>query len=132
MSIFLDTSAFYALLDADDKNHTASKQSAAELRRIGERLLTSNYVVVETCALLHRRLGLDALRTFVEDDLPNVSIHWIDLRLHACGVNAVLMSSKGGPNLVDCVSFALMRELGVTNVFTFDRHFADQGFNCLP
>jgi predicted nucleic acid-binding protein len=33
---------------------------------------------------------------------------------------------------VDCTSFEMMRELGIHNAFTFDRHFAEQGFTCLP
>jgi predicted nucleic acid-binding protein len=35
-------------------------------------------------------------------------------------------------SLVDCVSFETMRVLKVTTAFTFDRHFKEQGFICLP
>lgn len=33
--------------------------------------------------------------------------------------------------LVDCVSFALMNERGITSAFTGDVHFEQAGFECL-
>lgn len=132
MSKFIDTSAFYALLDADDANHEqASRVWVADVDS-GEVLITTNYVVVETCAVAHRRLGVPVLRRFMEDILPAVSVQWVDERVHDQGTSAVLMSTRRGPNIVDCVSFALIRALDVTQVFTFDQHFRDQGFECIP
>jgi hypothetical protein len=32
----------------------------------------------------------------------------------------------------DCVSFALMRRHDLNRAFTFDRHFADAGFEVVP
>ncbi len=34
--------------------------------------------------------------------------------------------------MVDCTSFAIMEQLGLTHAFTFDRHFAQMGFQTLP
>ena|GEM_PF-3548981 len=48
------------------------------------------------------------------------------------GVSALLTSGREQLSLVDCVSFELMRQLGIRTAFTFDRHFEEQGFTCLP
>jgi len=62
--IFVDTSAFYALLDRDDRNHQKAKKKWAEILEATPALVTSNYVLVETLALLQSRLGLEAVRGF--------------------------------------------------------------------
>jgi predicted nucleic acid-binding protein len=131
MSTFVDTSAFMALLIAEDINNAPAAVIWKKLDAEGEQLVTSNYIVVETCALFQRRSGLPTVRGFLEDVLPLVLVEWVDLPLHSTGSEAVLTSSRSGPNIVDCVSFAVMRKLGIKKAFTFDRHFSDQGFETL-
>ena len=61
MSVFVDTSALYAVLDADDGKHSPA---CAEWQRLllNSSLVTTNYVLVETTALLQHRLGVEAVR----------------------------------------------------------------------
>lgn len=33
---------------------------------------------------------------------------------------------------VDCISFEIMRNLGMKTIFTFDSNFEEQGFHCIP
>ena len=63
--IFVDTSAFYAILDKDDRAHASARQAWTALLSADESapLVTSNYVLVESFALTKARLGLDAVRT---------------------------------------------------------------------
>jgi len=63
-------------LDRDDANHERARQTWTQLLRESANLLTSNYVLIETCALLQNRLGIDALRTFQEDIVPLRQIDW--------------------------------------------------------
>ncbi len=128
MSVFVDTSAFIALMVAEDRNHGLAGKTWRSLLAKGEPAVTSNYIVTETCALLQRRMGMSALKEYLEEVLPVVDVLWVDAPLHRAACGAVMMSSKGGPNIVDCASFAVMRSLGIRTVFTFDGHFADQGF----
>jgi uncharacterized protein len=71
---------------------------------------------------------MNALKVFLEDVLPVVEIEWVDASLHQIACNALMMSSKSGPNIVDCASFAVMRRLSIRDAFTFDGHFGEQGF----
>ncbi|MDO8586338.1 MAG: PIN domain-containing protein [Armatimonadota bacterium] len=129
MSAFVDTSAFIALLIAEDEHHRTAGKIWQRLVASDEQLVTSNYTLVETCALLHRRSGISTVRTFIEDLLPVVLVQWVDVELHTTGVGGMLTSGNRGPSIVDCVSFALMRKLKLRQVFTFDRHFREQGFD---
>ena len=132
MSVFVDTSAFFAVLDADDENHNAAKQVWEDLLTQEVALVCSNYVLVETLALLQRRLGIPAVRTFQEDIMPVLRVEWVDEAIHQVGIASVLAAARKELSLVDCVSFEIMRRLGTKTAFVFDHHFEEQGFECLP
>lgn len=132
MSVYLDTSALYAVLDADDQEHLAARREWERELNSGELLHTSSYVLVETSALLQRRIGMDGLRTFTADILPVINIIWVDEGIHRSAYHALLVSSRRDISLVDCVSFEAIRRLGIDQVFCFDNHFVEQGFHVLP
>lgn len=132
MILFVDTSALIAVLDADDEFHTPAKTYWAEANCVDTVWTASNYVVLETFAVIQRRLGMQAVTVFLNDVLPVINIEWLDVAIHDAGVTALTTAQRRDLSLVDCTSFALMRHLGIRQVFTFDRHFAEQGFTCLP
>ncbi len=132
MSVLVDTSAFYAILDADDQNHERAKALWVELVTQRVPLLCNNYILVETFALVQHRLGIEAVRALQEDVLPVVSVHWVDEGSHRAGVAGLLTAARRQLSLVDCVTFAMMRDLGIQTAFTFDPRFSAQGFRCLP
>lgn len=132
MSTFVDTSAFLAVLDADDLNHNIAKDTWTALISREEALTCTNYVLIETLALLQNRLGMGAVRTFQEDIFSLLIVEWVDEAGHRAGVNALLIAARKKLSLVDCISFDSMRRLGIKSAFVFDQHFKEQGFKCLP
>ena len=96
------------------------------------RLVTTNYVLLETAALLQNRIGLDAVRAFAADVLPILDVEWVDEPRHRAALESVLTANRRGLSLVDCLSFQVMRELGLEKVFCFDAHFGEQGFQTVP
>jgi len=132
MRIFIDTSAIYALLDRDDIEHKKAKKIWIDLLHSENILITSNYVLIESFALIQNRLGLEAARGFQEDIIPLANIEWVNAETHKSGVSALLAASKRKLSLVDCVSFEVMRNLGIKTIFAFDPHFSEQGFQCIP
>ena len=128
MRIFIDTSAFYALLDRDDANNQKAAKVWTYLLGADYTLVTSNYILVEAFALMQNRLGLDAVRGFQEDILPLITIEFVSPEMHRSGIAALLSASRRSLSLVDCVSFELMRSSGIKSVFAFDNHFKEQGF----
>ena len=130
--IFVDTAAFYALVDDRDPNHVRARDTLERLRAADVPLLTHQYVVVETTALVERRLGPGALRRFIDDLLPLAGIAWVDEILHAEAREALLAAGRRSVSLVDWTSFLVMRRHGVQRAFTFDPNFGGQGFETLP
>mgnify|MGYP001093106380 FL=1 len=132
MNIFIDTAAFLAVLNAEDQFHLPARQCWQELLSSATTLFTSNYILLETNALLQHRFGIEAVRLFESDILPILEVTWIDEALHKQGTSAMLAANRRNLSLVDCTSFEIMRQLGVEAVFTFDPHFGEQGFTILP
>ncbi len=132
MNIFVDTSAFLAVLDRSDKNHKAAKSFWARIISGGDVLLCHNYILVETSALIHRRFGMEAVHVFEQDIIPILRIIWVTKEVHSAAVSAHLMADRRTLSLVDCVSFEVMRRAGVRKAFAFDRHFQDYGYKICP
>jgi predicted nucleic acid-binding protein len=127
MSVFIDTSALLAILDADDEHHKKAKNTWIRLVS-EETVICSNYILVETFALVQNRLGLEAVRALQEDILPMITVEWVDEATHRAGVTGVLTARRRKLSLVDCTSFDIMRKLGIKKVFAYDPHFKEQGF----
>ena len=128
MTVFVDTSAFLALGEPADPHHdeAVALWTALLLRR--DRLITSNYVVVETVSLMHHRFGVPAIRTYVEDVLPTVVVDWVDEDMHSAALGAVMAGGRRGPSIVDSTSFEMMRRRHLTTALAFDQHFTERGY----
>lgn len=129
---FVDTSALYAVFDSRDARHVGAARVWEELCSSGAPLFVSSYVLVETTALLQNRLGVRAIDAFYTHVLPWLHVTWVDGSLHAQGIAGLLAAGRRDLSLVDCTSFALMRQLGLRRVFSLDAHFRDQGFEVEP
>lgn len=130
MTVFVDTSAWFALLAADDANNASARRTFSELAVRRDRLVTHNYVVVESIALMSSRLSRSDVARFIVDLLPTSEIEWIQPSLHEVAV-ASFLDAGGSASFVDHVSFALIRARGITSTFAYDRDFVRQGFQLL-
>lgn len=128
---FVDTSGLLAFLDRDATRHEQVVASLAEILA-ARRGVTHNYVVVETEALAHRRLGGRVARRLLEDVAPLLEVVWVDADLHAAAVAAHLRALRRRSSLVDHVSFELMRRRDLETALALDRDFATEGFRLLP
>jgi predicted nucleic acid-binding protein len=124
--VFIDTSAFLALLIVNDARHREAVRAFRGLRERRAPLVTTSYVLVETCALLDRRVGRGATRRFREDFEPLLDVVWVERAHHEPGLDLLLESSRG-LGLVNAVSFTVAKSLGVVEAFAYDRNFTDAG-----
>lgn len=121
MTLYVDSSAFYAAADSGDRSHQRTRAVLAS----GERLVTSDHVLVESWLLLRHRLGRVAADRF-----------WQALRAGAAAIESVGLADlevawaigEQFPDqdfsIVDRTSFAVMQRLGVHRVATLDDDFA--------
>ena len=132
MTIFVDTSAIYALMDADDRNHLRAAAAWAEWLQQPIQFVTTNYVLLESFALIQHRLGIQAAREVRAKFVPVMQVQWITEELHETALSLVLAVGQRDLSLVDCTTIELVRRLGQQTIFAFDRHFRDHGLMQLP
>ena len=125
--IFLDTSAAYAAIDVADPNHREAAEGLQTALQQRIPVLTHNYVVLESAALIQRRLGLHAALTFLKDTRL-FKIHWITQEDHAEAVELLERRGKRNLSLVDCMSFVVMKQYGITTALAYDSDFQTEGF----
>lgn len=128
--VFVDTSAVVALLTPADEAHSEAVRGFERLRDESALLVTTSYVLVETYALLGRRLGQKAVRGFRESFAPLLEVVWVDEDLHERGLDLVAAGPKS-LSLVDAVSFTCMRERRIDRAYAFDRHFEREGLEAV-
>ena len=126
--IFFDTSAAIALANPKDEYHDTSIRTFEALLDNGEELLTHNYAIVETIALLQRRIGLAAAVEFQRNARTSLRLHWVTEADHNRAAQRWIESDTRRLNLVDCVSFIVMEMYECDTAFTYDSDFEAEGF----
>jgi uncharacterized protein len=121
LSLFVDSSAWYAAADRSDRSH----RRATAVLGAGEALVTSDHVLVESWLLIRHRLGRRAAERF-----------WEGLRGGAADIEVVTAADLAAAatmaetfpdqdfSIVDRTSFAVMQRLGLVRVASFDDDFA--------
>lgn len=121
MTVFVDSSAFYAAADRGDTSHRRARTVLAE----ADGLLTTNHVLVESWLLLRHRLGRGVAEAFwggIRDGAAMVEpVGTADLEV-AWSIGRSFPDQDF--SLVDRTSFAVMQRLGIHRAATFDRDFA--------
>ena len=121
MSIFVDTSAWFAAANPEDEYNSRAQQILAS----GEPLVTTDHVLAETWTLIRNRIHYRAANRF-----------WGELRNGIAHIEPVGLADLEAAwqigldwkdqdfSLIDRTSFAVMRRLGIEQAASFDDHFA--------
>ena len=129
MIVFADTSGLFAFLVQDDYMHGRAKAVFQSFAEDNTQLLTSSYVLVETTALLQRRVGVDAVLEFYNKIQPLLDVIWVDDHWHEKAINRLIALNQKKVSLVDCLSFIIMEAREISTAFSFDKHFEKNGFS---
>lgn len=126
--MLLDTSGLLCYLH---QNETQHQEAVQFLDSATKKPLTHSYVLAELIALaLIRRFPRPAVLAFVMDllDSPDIETVWVDELLHREAMQLLIERQDKTYSLCDAVSFVLMRQRGITEALTTDRHFEQEGF----
>lgn len=128
--VFADTSFYIALVSPCDVHHP---DALAYLRTHRGRVATTDYVLIEVGNWLSRtgdRPSFVALMRQVETD-PELTVVPGSRDLFEQGYELYKARADKAWSLTDCISFAVMEQMGLSEALTADRHFGQAGFTVL-
>jgi len=135
--VFIDTWAWYALVDTTDNDHAVAQLALEELLNDAYTFVTTNFVIAETITLIRYNLNhqaavefYDRLQQLIADEL----VEFVRVEeAHESSAWQIFEKYKDQDfSYVDCTSFAVMRAYKLTQAFTADHHFAVMGFSLIP
>lgn len=130
---FVDSSGYFALKAANDANHHTARQLLYELAAARRHLITTNYVIGETHALMLSRLGYEPALMWLLDirESPGTTIVRVSVRDEQRAVEILRRYDDKTFSFTDATSFAVMERLHITQAFSFDQDFRQYGFQTL-
>lgn len=133
-SVFVDTWGWYTLIDRREPEHGRTAMLVEHLIKDGARLVSTDYVVDESCTLAKARAGsLAAIRLLdLLDRTAALDLEWIGPDRFDRAKAAFRKQHDQAYSFTDCTSFTVMRERRMTDVITMDDHFRIAGFRTLP
>ena len=134
-SILIDTGAIFAYMARDDEFHAGAVQFVKQAFERKDRFLLLDLVFAETMTLLKARLGSQSAAIMGAELRHNSSFTRLALDAEAEEETWRIFRRYQDKewSYVDCAILAVSLRLGVREVFTFDRHFAQMpGVICLP
>jgi len=133
-SLFVDTGALVARVLARDQHHQASVRGWKALEDIEVRLYSSEHVLDEAISLLARQNGAAYAVKWAREHLASSEIDWLRTAKEDWQEALRWMEKFSDHKLssTDCISFALMRNEGLSAVFGFDQDFMRAGFELWP
>ena len=96
-----------------------------------QELWTTSYALVETMALVHRRLVFAVLEEFVKGIDGTVRVFWVESAVHNQALSQLTATQGVGLSFVDWTVELVSRILNA-HIFTFDRGFAERSLPVIP
>ncbi|MBE0609169.1 MAG: PIN domain-containing protein [Dehalococcoidia bacterium] len=133
--VFVDTSAWIALVSRDDAYHGAAAGYYRDLR--GPSLVTTNAVMYETynwLAVHRQRRAVSVLRDRIEaaQAVGLLDVVAVNADLESTAFRIFDQFDDVVLTYTDCLSAAVARAAAVEAVFTFDDDFSVLGFATVP
>lgn len=132
--LFLDASFAIAAKLKRDQQHGVVADLWRRLLLASVRVVTTTFVVDEIAAFLASRGDHSAAVEMGEIMMASshVELIHVDEQLFNLGWNYFIRHDDKRYSLTDCISFVVMEQRGLRQALTFDQHFGQAGFECLP
>ena len=130
---FIDTSAFIAIADASEQNHSRILEALGLLPKT-LKLVTTNFVFDETVTRIRSLLGVDVAYDFAQKllKLPQYQMITIETKIIHKALELMKTYKDKAFSFTDCTSFVVMVNSKLKYAITLDSDFKKAGFEMIP
>lgn len=132
--LFLDTGYLIALEAADDQHHNVALAHWQVLSTSLPVLVTTSYVLDEVVTFFNSRnrhaKAVEIGKLLLES--PSIKLVHVDEVLFREAWRFFVQHADKSYSLTDCSSFLVMKRFRIRTALTFDKHFAQAGFEIKP
>lgn len=129
--ILVDSDAFYALVNPKDPNHLKAIQINTLIKQKTSLHLPiiTNLVLYEVCTLLSYRLDQTTALRFLNDiETSGMQVYPVDGKIEKNTFGIFSKQTQEGTSMVDCANMAVMEELRLKVIFSFDQIYKRNGY----
>ena len=132
--LFVDTAGWMALADSADPRHEDCRSARDGWLLRGGSLVSTDFVLDETLTLIRMRLGIEAAMRWWDqvEASRRLRWEWIDPERAEKARRWFFRWRDKDFSFTDCSSFVVMRDLGLRDALSTDRHFRQAGFCMVP
>lgn len=128
--VFVDTSAWYALVDKDDSLHAAAWELFPRVLESFGGLITTNHVIGESYTLIRSSLGHRKAWEFMSllAESHRLERLFTPETIERDAYGLLKKFADQSFSFVDATSFVWMRTLKINHALTYDKQFQVMGF----
>jgi predicted nucleic acid-binding protein len=131
--IFVDSFAWIAAINKSDNYHEISLRILEELLNKQAKLITTNYIVVETINALSKVKFRKTVIEFIDKlkKSPHVQIVKITDEIYNNAWTLYQQRMDKDWGITDCISFEVMQMFNIRKAFSSDKHFEQAGYSLM-
>jgi predicted nucleic acid-binding protein len=123
--VLIDSDAFVGLNLPDDSLHSKVSQVFDRLIDENCRLVTTSLVMAETATVLSNKATQESACRFLEEmERVKFPVIHVTRQLQQLSLKIFQEQTKRRTSVVDCANVAVMRELSIPEILSFDRVYA--------
>lgn len=130
-SIFVDTSAFYAMVNKGEVHHKKIRDFITKSKAL---FITTNLIFAETISLITKRLGKKVAADFGKglQNSSRLNIYYLAEDYQKEAWDLFVRYKDKDFDYIDATCFTFMKKMGINKALSFDRHYKQMNFEMLP
>jgi predicted nucleic acid-binding protein len=125
--VFVDASAWVAITNRTDRNHSGAVQILRRLLGSSTRLITTTWTSYEALTIVKSRLGFSQAERLWDRIQSRTVVDFVlvDEDVERDAVDLFWKFKDKTWGVVDCANLVVMNSVGCRQAFAYDRHFVE-------